>query len=256
MSLGGLPSLGNMVNVPTGFPATEKYPGAVSPGQYSDADTGESYPVEGPVQGDSGFSPFGTATPPAGSGGGIVDLSYTYGTDAPAAAWDSSGGIPTVPNLSYPGAVPPELHGDDGTGAVAAAQAVVPAAIGQLTRRTVRGQTWNRDYVFESANGMYVPSVNGRTDLDQSQAHDPHPGSGGGYAPWDTGYAERPVFLNVAYQATPVSPVASQYGVSGALPDRAPFNDYPAQSYETPADPTVSQPSAPAASGSSGWLLG
>jgi len=104
--------------------------------------------------------------------------------------------------------------------------------------------------------GMYVPAPNGRSNLDQRQAWDPAPGDGGGWAPWDPGYSERPVMNNLAYQAYPVTNGETVYGVSGDLPDRAPWQNYDAQAYEAPPDPVVSQAAAPEASMGSGWLLG
>lgn len=243
------------VNVAAGSPATEKYPGAVDPQVYT-----EDYPAPFPIQGPNpaaGVSPYGAQTPPAGSGGGIIDTTYLTGTDAPEAVWDSAGGTAVTPNLSYPGALPPNLHEDDGSGAVAAAQTVVAAAIGKLIRKTPTGQTYNRDYAFEPVNGQLVPSANGRVDFDQIQEWDPAPGDGGGYAPWEVPYAERPVLLNVAYQQTPVTNVGNQYGVNGFLPDRSQWNSFQAETYAAPPDPVVNQSPAPAASSmGTGWLPG
>ena len=246
--------IGDYVNIPVASPATEKYPGAVSPTQY--VDPGPAYPIEGPITPTPPSSPFGGSTPVPGSGGGIIDLSFLTGTDGPQADWDSNGGQAVTPNLSYPGAAPPELHADDGTGAVAAAQTIVPAFIGALKRMTGMGQTYNREYAFEPVNGQNVPVANGRVDYDQIQSWDPAPGDGGGYAPWDPGYSERPVLLNVAYSATQVNDVPSSYGVFGALPDRSQWQVYNAQTYAAPPDPLVNQPAAPAPSNSGGWVLG
>jgi len=165
--------------------------------------------------------------------------------------WDSSAGAPFAPS----GALNPDLHAQD-TGAVFVHHHAVPAFIGKLERTSVTGQTFNREYVFEPVNGDYVPAPNGRVDFDQRQAWDPAPGDGGGYAPWDPGYAERPILNNVAYQATPVTTVGNIYGVSGALPDRSQYQAYAATVYEQPQDPVVNQPAAPAASSGGGWLLG
>lgn len=240
------------VNNAVWSPAAEKYPGSIDPTQYTD--TNPYHGVEGPVPG-GGDNPFGAAhtAPHAGSGGGIVDLSFTTGTDATQAVWDSNGGTSVLPNLSYPGATLPELHDDDGTGSVAANQFIVPAAIGKLTRRTPAGQTYTRDYVYDPVNGGLIPSVNGRIDYDQYQDWNPAPLDDG---PWWTPYSERPVLNNIAYQATPVNTVSNQYGVNGILPDRSQFS-YGASAYLAPPDVVVDQPAAPAPSASSsGWLLG
>ena len=238
---------GDLVNVAVGSPAAERYPGPVSPDQYTDA--GPHYPVEGPPQGAWLATEFPGHMPNVQSGGGIQDYSWITGTDGPSIPWDSSAGQPFAPS----GALNPALHGQD-TGQVYVSQHVVPAFIGKLTRHTGTGQTYNRQYQFDPVTGEYVPAPNGRIDYDQQQTWDPAPGDGGGYAPWDPGYAERPVLQNLAYQATPVTSVSSIYGVSGDLPDRSQFA-YPASAYEAPADPVVNQPQAPAPSGTGGWLL-
>jgi len=243
---------GDLVNVPAGTPAQERWPSAVDPSQYTD--TGPDYPLEGPPYGSWMADEYGGSVPVQAEGGGIQDTSWITGTDGPQAVWDTAGGQPVMPNLTSPGALPPELHGED-TGAVFASQYQVPAQIGLLQRQTGTGQTYSRDYVFDSVNGQLVPSANGRVDYDQRQTWDPAPGDGGGYAPWDPGYAERPVLLNVAYMATPVTEEPSIYGVSGALPERSPFNAYAAESYEGPADPVVNQPAVPALSSGGGWVL-
>jgi hypothetical protein len=240
---------GDLVNVAAGNPAQERWPGSVDPSQYTDA--GPEYPIAGPPAGSWMADEFGGSVPHAEQGGGIQDMSWTTGTDGPMVPWDSSAGAPFAPS----GALNPDLHGQD-TGAVYQNQHVTPAAIGTLTRTTGVGQTYNREYAFDPVTGMNVPAPNGRVDYDQRQTWDPSPGDGGGYAPWDPGYAERPILLNVAYQATPVTEVPDVYGVSGALPDRAPFNAYTAESYESPADPVVNQPATPAANTGGGFLLG
>jgi hypothetical protein len=238
------PSTGS-VNSAVGYPTTEKYPGAVSPSQYTDP--GPQYPIEGPAAVTP--SPYGTSAPEAAAGGGIVDLTFTSGTDGPSTPWDSSAGQPFAPS----GAVNPALHADDGSGAVAAFQTVVPAFIGKLTRKTPTGQTWNREYAFDPVDGMNVPQQNGRVDFDQIQEWDPHPDDG---QPWEVPYAERPVLLNVAYTAQPVTSMPDPWGVSGLLPDRSQWNAYAAETYAAPPDPIVNQPATPAPSTSSGWLLG
>ena len=243
-----LSSTGNLVNLAAGYPAAEKYPGAVNPQQY--LDPGPERPIEGPVHGSWGSQLFSAPGPAPVSGGGIVDASYIEGHDAPMVPWDSSAGEPFAPS----GALNPDLHAQD-LGAVFVHQHTTPAFIGELRRFTPTGQTYNEQSETQEAKVSYDP--NGRQDYDQYQTWDPAPGDGGGYAPWDPGYAERPVLLNVAHQADPVTPVDDLYGVNGLLPDRSQWNSYPAVSYEAPADPAVSQaPAAAQAPVSGGWLLG
>lgn len=240
---------GDLVNTAVAYPATERYPGSVSPSQYTDA--GPDFPIEGPPQGSWQPPQFAAQSPNVPSGGGIQDLAWTTGTDGPMVPWDSAAGEPFAPSR----AVNPDLHGTD-MGQVFVNQHVVPAFIGKLQRQTITGQTYNREYAFDPVNGGNIPTANGRIDYDQRQPWDPSPGDGGGYAPWDPGYAERPILNNVAYQATPVNTIANIYGVSGDLPDRSQYQAYQAQAYEAPADPVVVTAPAPAASNGGGWLLG
>ena len=238
---------GDLVNVPAGKPASPIWPGAVNPVQYTDP--GPGYPVEGPVS--RAHNPIIPGDIPlADSGGGVLDETYMQGTDAPMVPWDSSAGEPFAPS----GALNPALHGQD-LGAVAIHQETVPAFIGALRRFSPAGQTYNTEAETQTEKVSFT--ANGRMNYDQYQTLDPSPGDGGGYAPWDPGYAERPVLLNVAYQATGVSPEANQYGVNGVLPDRSQWNAYQASAYETPAEPVVSQnaPVQQVPQVTGGWLL-
>lgn len=240
---------GNLVNIATGWPAPARWPGPVDAAQYTDA--GPGYPLEGPAAGPWVLDDFAVPVGEVLPGGGIQDTSWTTGTNGPQLPWDSAAGAPFAPS----GAVNPDLHGQD-TGAVFQAQHVAPAFIGSLRREAIPAETFNREYAFEPVQGQYVPAPNGRLNLDQRQVWDPSPGDGGGWAPWDPGYAERPVLNNVAYQAVPVTVTESVYGVSGALPDRSQWQAYPAAAYEAPPDPAVGTQPAPAAGGAGGWLLG
>lgn len=241
---------GNLVNIPAGTPAQERWPGALDPAQYQDA--GPAYAIEGPPADPWILTDFGPGqAPDLLAGGGVQDVAWTTGTDGPQAPWDSAAGQQFAPS----GALPPQLHGAD-TGAVWINQHVVPAAIGQLLRAAIPAQTWNREYAFDPVTGEYVPALASRMNLDQQQRWDPSPHDGGGWAPWDPGYAERPVLLNVAYQATPVNPVTGPQGVAGALPERSPFNTYNAVTYAAPPDPIVNPPAAAAVTPGGGWFLG
>jgi len=240
---------GDLVNVPVGDPAKTRWPGPVNPSTYSD--TGPDYPIAGPPNGPWFTDDAIPGELPGGAPeGGVQDTSWMTGHDGPEVAWDSSAGAP----FATSGAVNPFLHAED-TGAVFQAQHVTPAEVGLIQRHTNTGQTWNREYVFDPVTGMNVPAPNARQDYDQIQTWDPAPGDGGGWAPWDPGYAERPILNNVAYQATPVTDHGSMYGVAGDLPDRSTYS-YDASAYEAPPDPIVNQPAAPDASGGGGWLLG
>jgi hypothetical protein len=223
----------DLVNVPVADPAAEKYPGAVDPQVY--LDPGVPLSAAGPL--DVGAEPFASSLPPQVQGGGYQDTTWVLGNEgnAPGNPWDSNAGPPFAPS----GAANPEIHDDDGTGATFAAQYVVGANFGQLTRATRDGETYNREYVFEPVNGMNVPAPNGRSDHDQYQYHDPDPVNGGGYSPGNIPYAERPIMNNLAYEAMPILPTDSAYTPSGQLPDRSQYNSYQAQAYEAPQDPYV-----------------
>jgi len=240
---------GDSVNAVVASPASSRWPGPVNPVTYQD--TGPDYAIEGPPGGSWVLSDVAPGDMPGGiTEGGIQDTSWMTGTDGPEVDWDSAAGRPFAPSQ----AVIPDLHGQD-TGAVFQAQYVTPATVGQITRHTGTGQTYNREYAFDPVQGGLVPAPNARQDYDQTQTWDPAPGDGGGWAPWDPGYSERPILNNVAYQATPVTD-SGMYGVAGAIPDRAPMNDYTAQSYEAPPDVIVNQPAGPPTSNVGGWLLG
>jgi hypothetical protein len=240
----------DLVNVPVGGPAQERWPGALDPGQYTDQ--GPAFAIAGPIADPWILTDFssGVDLGPL-DGGGVQDVSWTTGTDGPQAPWDSAAGHQFAPS----GALPPELHGQD-TGAVFMAQHSVPPAIGQIIRAAIPAQAFNRTYDFEPVNGQLVPQLAGRMNLDQQQRWDPSPHDGGGWAPWDPGYAERPILNNVAYQATQVNDVPGTQGVAGQLPERSPFNTYGAVTYNAPPDPIVNPPAAAAAGPADGWFLG
>lgn len=232
----------DLVNVPAGQPAQERWPGALDPAVHTDSGT-VSPQFAGPVFGDQAPEPFGDTLPHLASGGGWQDTGPETGHDAPILPWDSSAGGPFAPS----GPVDPDLHGTD-TGGVWVKEYVVPAEIGTLTRRTMTGQTWNR--VAETQTEKIGQAVNNRLDLDQQQWHDPD-----GYDPWTIPYAERPILNNVAYEAMPIQPTDSSYTPAGALPDMSAYS-YAAQAYEAPPDPAVASAPAPAANVGSGWLSG
>jgi len=239
---------GDLVNSAAGEPAQERWPGAVDATQYTDA--GATYPLASPPYGSWQAEPFVSTVPESSPGGGIQDTSWMTGYDAPQAAWDSNAGAPFAPS----GPPPAELHAED-TGAVYQALYSPAAFVGNIERHTITGQTYNREFEFDPVQGQWVPSLNGRINYDQQQTWDPAPGDGGGWNPWDPGYAERPIYNNVAYEATPVSESGSGQGVSGALPDRAPVQSYVAEAYEAPSDPVIGQTAAPAASAGGSWWL-
>ena len=241
----------DVVNAPTGYPASERYPGPVDPSQYTGAGADQYLPTtpggpEGPPYGDQAAEPFAQTLPHMAPGGGWQDTAWASGHDGPQAPWDSSAGAAFAPS----GPVPPQLHGTD-TGGVWIKEYVVPAAIGSLTRRTQPGQTTVRNGSGDQTLKDNVTSPNGRTDLDQYQDWNPD-----GYDPWVIPYGERPVLNNLAWEATAIDPTGAPYTPSGALPDRAPYLAYPAQAYEAPPDPDVATAAAPAAGTGGGWLLG
>ena len=237
----------NSVNNAVANPATERYPGAVNAAQYGPGqgppEPGGAY---GPVAGEPGDNPFPGSPPRVISGGGYQDTGWLSGHDGPQQAWDSRTQPSWVPP-SFPGAVNPELHGDD-TGGVRRKEHAVPAAINPLTRRTSHGQTTVRGSgTLTLKDGQTSP--NNRADMDQYQSQT------GGYNPHVVPYAERPIFNNLAYQATAITAEDVQYVPSGGLLDNAPYS-YGAQAYQAPPDPYVGTESAAAADAGigGGWV--
>jgi len=232
----------DLIDVPAGQPATERYPGAVDAAAYGPGSSTTPGTPAGPPYGSWGAEPFTATLPEQAPGGGYQDTGWQTGHDGPQAGWDSSAGQPFSPS----GAVAPVLHGED-TGAVYQQEHVIPAAIGSLTRRTMTGQTWNRVSGTQDTHGRSEP--NGRLDLDQQQWHNPD-----GYDPWMIPYAERPVLNNLAYEAVS-SAAEGGYAASGGLPDRSLYNEYAAVAYEAPADPAVDTVAAAGDPGiGGGWL--
>lgn len=236
----------DLVNVPAGYPAQERYPGAV--GATEHLDPGPDNPARtGPVLGQQGSQPFRTVIPQMEPGGGVADMPWTH--DGPELPWDSSSGEPFAPS----GPVDPDVHGQD-TGGVRRHEHVIPAAIGVLTRETGTGQTWHRVAATQSAIGQTAP--NGRVNLDQQQWHNPDAREG--FGPFPQPYSERPILNNLAYQPAPMDAIPSSYAPDGGLPDMSAYQSYPAIAYDQPADPAVGSasqvPQASAGIGG-GWVL-
>lgn len=236
----------DLVNVPAGYPAQERYPGAVDSRQYGNPGI-ESQPKAGPVLGSQPGQPFRDRIPQQEPGGGVADLPSPGGDPQPP--WDSSAGQPFAPS----GALDPALHGDD-SGGVRRFEHVIPAAIGKLTRHTMTGQTFNRVAPTQTEIGM--TAVNGRTNLDEQQWHDPDAVER--FGPFPLPYSERAIQNNVAYEAVPIDPIPTPYAPAGQLPDMSPYNSYPALAYAQPQDPAVAmagsvpQASSPGIGG--GWV--
>jgi hypothetical protein len=240
----------DLVNTDSGYPASERYPGALDPAEHQASEADQYLPTtpggpEGPVFGDQGGEPFTETLPHQAPGGGYQDSAWRTGHDGPQAPWDSSSGGPFAPS----GPVPPALHGTD-TGGVFNREHVTPAAIGSLTRRTQPGQTTIRNGSGDQALKDNVTSPNGRTDLDQYQYWNPD-----GYDPWEIPYGERAVQNNLAWESQQISPTGSPYTPSGYLPDRSVY-DYAAEAYEAPPDPDVGTGAAAAAAAGSGGIGG
>jgi hypothetical protein len=230
----------NLVNAEVAVPAAERYPGPVDATQYLESSGPRpAGDPGGPPYGSWGAEPFTATLPESAPGGGFQDTAWMTGHDAPEVAWDSSAGEPFAPS----GAVDPLLHAED-TGGVWVKQNVVPAEIGQLTRRTMTGQTTVRNGSGDQVTKDNVTSPNGRADLDQQQWHDPD-----GYNPWEIPYSERAITNNLAWESVPTSAEGAPYGVAGDLPDRSPYLDYAAVAYMAPPDPAVSTTTGATTSG-------
>lgn len=229
----------NSVNTPTSAGvASPIYPGAVDPATYAEAgNLTKTQALDTPLPGQE----FTGVLPAQAPGGGYQDISWQTGTDAPMAPWDAQQdqGI-------GPGAII-DTHFAD-TGAVYQAEHVVPPAIGTLARRAPAGQTQNLEWGFDQATGERVNAPNGRVNLDQYQDADC-----GAYDPVMVGYAERPIYSNLAAAAAPYSG-GGIYSPDGATPDLSPY-DYAAIGYTEPPSPAVGAAAAAPSLGGS-WVLG
>lgn len=217
----------DLVNVPGGQTAQERYSGAVDPSQYGPGSATVMGSVAGPVAGNWPTQPFGADVPVQAPGGGVQDSAWTTGHDGPSVDWDSNAGAPFAGSQ----AVDPDLHAED-SGGVFIKQHVTPAATGRLQRLTVFGQTFNRVAPTQELIGQNAP--NGRQNRDEAQYQTPAYGN----RAYDIGYAERPIYNNLAYEAHPVTDAQSPYVPSGALPDNSQYS-YAAVAYEQPPDPSV-----------------
>jgi hypothetical protein len=242
----------DLVNQPAGQPTQERWPGAVDPSDYGpNVGPGVNAGLALPGDVTYGADTFPETLPTPAQGGGYQDTAWMSGHDAPVLPWDSSAGAPFAPS----GPVNPDLHAQD-TGGVYVKEHVAPAAVGTITRHTGTAQTYNRIANTLDTIGQTAP--NGRTDMDQSQSWIPQ---GGGPRNRTVGYAERPIYNNVAYENVPVEQTGSIYTPDGSLSDRAVMWDQTARAYTEPADPYVQYSQQPQAAdnaptSSGGWLLG
>lgn len=224
--------------------ASPIWPGAVNPVQYAEPGLlTRAQSISGPGLPGQQF-----AEPPPlpeGGAGGYQDTSWITGHDAPQAPWDSLAGPPFAPSGAIAAA---DTHGQD-TGAVFTHEHVTPPDIGQLTRRTLPGQTMNEVFRFDPVTGERLSVPNGRTNSDQYQE-----ANCDAYDPVTVGYAERPVYNNLAYEAAAYTG-PGVYSPGGQLPDLSPYG-YAAAAYQAPPDPAVNV-IAPAAAGGigGGWVL-
>lgn len=217
-----------------GYPDNPEWPGPVSenhadPGP---ADPGRSGPLNGPVP----DIPYPGALPaPDVSGGVVTDQVAGLEHSAPIAAFDSNA-------LAFgpPGAIA-DTHGND-TGGTQRKEAVpLPKSPGWW-RRTLSGQTWNRQAQVTDNADWNISAPNARTDLDQYQGQDAD-----GYHPFTIPYSERPLRANFAAEAHPITDAAGGYTPSGALSDMAGVGGQGNYAYTAPPDPSATvQPAAAA----------
>jgi len=224
--------------------ASPVWSGAVDPAVYlNPGDLTKSQTV---ADGPSPAQEFGATIPAQAPGGGWQDPTWTSGTDAPQAPWDSLAGPPFAPSGAIAQA---DTHGTD-QGAVFAHEHVTPPDIGQLRRVTIHGEAMNLEWGFDPATGERVNSPAGRVNLDQAQV-----GDCDAYDPWQVDYSERPILNNLAYEAAAYGG-GSTYDPSGQLPDISLGNEYAAMTYEAPPDPATSLAQPATAGIGGGWVLG
>ncbi len=224
-------------NAVVGYPAQETYPGPVTEDHNAAGppDPGRDGPPEG-VTPASPYDGLGHVYPDL-SGGQIPDTVAELGNSAPMAAFDSNAG----PAFAPAGPIAP-THGYDTGGTERKEHVPVPRSPGWW-RRTLTGQTWNRQAQVTTAEGWAVSAPNDRLDLDQAQGQ-----NAGGYDPAVIPYSERPILANFAAEAHPVDAVGSVYGVQGSLPDMSGLGGQGSFVYTSPPDPyaTVQAPAAAA----------
>jgi hypothetical protein len=210
-----------------GYPAAETYPGPLTE-DHSDpgpADPGRSGPPNGPVP---DIPATGSMPDPDLSGGTIPDVVADLGHSAPMAAFDSSAGAPFAPS----GPIAP-THGDDTGGTGRKEHVPVPRSPGWW-RRTLTGQTFNRQAQVTDNAGWQISAPNGRQNLDQAQGQNAN-----GYDPAVIPYSERPLRANLAAEAYPIQDTAGGYVPDGSLPDMYGLGGQGNYVYTTPPDPTT-----------------
>jgi hypothetical protein len=209
-----------------GYPSAETYPGVTTEDHHAagPADPGRSGPPNGPTP----------DVPAAGSvpldnlsGGQITDVVGELAHSAPIAAYDSSA-APFAP----PGAIA-DTHGFDTGGTGRKEHVPVPQSPGWW-RRTLTGQTFNRQAQVTDNAGWDQNSPNGRQDYDQAQGQNAN-----GYDPFVIPYSERPMRANLAAEAFPIQDTPGGYTPDGSLANMAGMGGQGNFAYTAPPDPTT-----------------
>jgi hypothetical protein len=211
-----------------GSVATPRYPGPIESDHSGGPQTRAPGSVEGPPDGQ-GYVGYHEELPEfsdiAGSLGDTApDM---YGHAAPVADFDSSAG-----NQFGSGPIA-DTHSVD-TGGVERKSTVLMPRVGNWFRRTLTGQTYNRESYSYDSTGKMINTPNDRIDLDQYQGH-----NADAYDPYWQQYGERPVLLNVAHEPVPFStPGLNPYSPAGDLGPVGPqFWTDQSNVYEAPPDP-------------------
>jgi hypothetical protein len=228
-------------NATIGYPDNPEWPGPVS----------ENHQDAGPTDPGRSGPPAGMpppAIPPVGSAP-VVDLSGGDAGDTQATVFGYS--APMGPTFAQdkpfgPSGPVADTHGYD-TGGTARKDGVDQPRSPGWFRRTLSGQTFNRQSFNTTTSGWQVNAANGRTDLDQYQGQDAD-----AYDPRWIPYSERPLKANFASEAYPVEDIGGPYGIDGDLADMTPLGGQGNYAYTSPPDPYVTT-AAPAGTGDSSY---
>jgi hypothetical protein len=223
--------------------STPEYPGPIT----TDHASGPAYErpggPQGPPSGSSATVSWFAHMPGFGDIPGdpaqeaAIAESAAYGHAAPQATFDSNAGGPHMSS----GPIAMEIHGFDTGGTDRKFDVSQPNPGPGWWRRTLSGQTYNKQAQVTDTAGWNQSTPNDRTDHDQYQGHDANASQ-----PRWIPYSERPVKLNIAHEAVPFGEDShGAYAPSGQLGQVGPlFWTDESVVYQSPPDPATSPPPA------------
>ena len=215
-------------NATTGYPDAPEWPGPVS----------ENHQDPGPADPGRSGPPAGAPPPPIPSTGTVplADLSGGMAGDTVATVFGYS--APMGPTFAQdtpfaPSGPVADTHGYDTGGTDRHEHVPIPRSPGWW-RRTLTGQTYNRQAQVTDTAGWDQNAANDRTNLGQDQGQ-----NADAYDPFTIPYSERPIKANFAAEAYPLDYIGGPYGPDGSLPDMAAFGGQGNFAYTAPPDPYV-----------------